>query len=456
MTYKETLDYLYARLPVFHRIGAAAYKPGLENSLRLMEALGNPQQQYPCIHIAGTNGKGSVSHFLAAILQKSGYRTGLYTSPHLVDFGERIRINGSMIDPDFVVNFVAQQKQLFERIKPSFFEATMALAFDYFREKKIDIAIIETGLGGRLDSTNIINPILSVITNISFDHTQFLGDTLEKIAGEKAGIIKKQIPVVIGETQAESQVIFEKKAEALESPLFFADKIYKLQRKNRNSRGAKMLLRVKNEKKQTEQELSVGLSGDYQLKNVGSVLCAVDILNDLIHSKKLTIQAGDKGISDGAIREGLEKVCEITGFQGRWQILGEKPQMVADTGHNEAGMRQLKAQLERQTYEQLHIVIGMVNDKDIRSMLALLPSRANYYFTQASTLRALAAENLQVEAKAYGLTGEAYDTVESAIQAALSKATKKDFVCITGSNFVVGEALEVLSFEKKKAKRPSK
>ncbi|MDO9154589.1 MAG: folylpolyglutamate synthase/dihydrofolate synthase family protein [Paludibacter sp.] len=433
MTYQSTIQYLYDCLPVFHHIGGAAYKPGLDNTIRLMNALGNPQKQLKTIHVAGTNGKGSVSHFLAAILQSSGFKTGLYTSPHLVDFGERIRLNGKMINQQYVIDFVEQNKELCESVQPSFFELTMAMAFKYFADEQVDIAVIEVGMGGRLDSTNIIEPMLSVITNISFDHVAFLGNTLEKIAFEKAGIIKKNTPVVIGEWQAETMPVFVQKAKEEGSSLVLSDEIIK---KIRYEHG-KML--VENEKK---KQYIIGLSGDYQLKNVATVLCAVKVFNETIRNRALADGEIMHELTNADILSGLENVVEMTGLLGRWQLLREQPTVVADTGHNVGGIEYVVEQLKHQDYEKLHIIIGMVNDKDINTVLKLLPINARYYFTQAAVLRALPAVELQKQAKSYGLNGDSYITVKESVDDAIKNAGVKDFVFIGGSNFVVGEALE--------------
>jgi len=424
MSYESTLEYLYDRLPVFHHVGASAYKPGLDNTIRLMNALENPHHKYKTIHVAGTNGKGSVSHILAAIFQSAGYKTGLYTSPHLVDFGERIRVNGAMIDRQYVIDFVEQNKDIFDEIQPSFFEATMAMAFRYFADEKVDIAIIEVGLGGRLDSTNIISPLLSVITNISFDHVAFLGDTLAKIAFEKAGIIKQNIPVVVGEWLPETRPVFEQKAKEMNSPLYIPNTKLKFTGYENN----KMIV-------QTDggMQYKVGLTGDYQLKNVATVLRTLEVLNRI---GTIPIR-----LDDTALRSGLENVVEITGFRGRWEVLQDKPRMVADTGHNVAGIEYVVEQLKHQTYEKLHIVIGMVNDKDISHVLELLPREAEYYFTQAAVPRALPAVELKKQAERNSLEGQDYNSVKEAVESSLNNAGKNDFILIGGSNFVVGEAL---------------
>lgn len=428
MTYNDTIQYLYNRLPVFHHVGSAAYKPGLGNTVLLMNALENPQTHYRTIHVAGTNGKGSVSHLLAAVLQQAGYRVGLYTSPHLVDFGERIRVNGEMIEQQYVVDFVEKYKNLFSAIEPSFFELTMAMAFNYFADCHVDIAVIEVGLGGRLDSTNIILPELSVITNISFDHIGFLGDTLGKIAYEKAGIIKANVPVVVGEIHPETRPVFELKARQENAPIYFAEEQVTVSFNGYEN--GKMKVETSNNK-----YFVVGLTGLYQLKNVVTTLTAIDQLN------KMNFE-----ITEAAISQGFEKVTEITGLQGRWQVLQQNPTVVTDTGHNAGGIQFVVEQLKVQTYKTLRIVIGMVNDKDISAVLALLPTDAQYYFTQANIVRALPAEELKKEAQSYGLKGSAYSTVEQAIRTALNESDTDDFIFIGGSNFIVGEALADIQF----------
>lgn len=425
MNYNETIQYLYDRLPVFHQIGAAAYKPGLDKSYRMMKRLGNPQSKYKTIHVAGTNGKGSVSHFLAAILQSAGYKTGLYTSPHLVDFGERIRVNGTKVNPEFVVRFVENNKRYFDEVEPSFFEATMAMAFDYYAAENVDVAVIEVGLGGRLDSTNIIQPELSVITNISFDHTQFLGDSLEKIAFEKAGIIKKQTPVVVGESLAETKPVFIQKAEAQNAPVFFAEELQPV-RFLRYENG-KMLVKTAD-----FEVLEIGLNGMYQLKNVATVLESV------VQLQKLGFNLDEKNI-----RKGLSEVVVLTDLKGRWQTVSENPKIVLDSGHNKAGFEYIAEQLKHLEYNRLHIVFGMVNDKDITGVLALLPQDAEYYFTAANTLRALSPDELKNRAKNFGLKGESYKSVAEAVRSAVARSERNDLIYVGGSNFVVGEALEL-------------
>lgn len=427
MNYQETIQYLYDRLPVFHIIGSSAYKPGLDNTIRLMELLDNPHKKFKSIHIAGTNGKGSVSHYIAAILQQAGYKVGLYTSPHLVDFGERIRINGRMIEEHFVVDFIEHNKNSIESIQPSFFELTMAMGFSYFADQKVDIAVVEVGLGGRLDSTNIIHPELSIITNIGFDHVEFLGDTLEKIAAEKAGIIKKDVPVVIGETLPETKSVFVHKAVEMTAEINFASE--KKDVKLIKFCNGKMLVEADNIQYFSE------LSGIYQLKNIATVLIAIEVLNTTTTFH----------IPDNAIKSGMEQVCSITGLRGRWEVISLNPMIVVDTGHNVHGIQQLVNQLKYQEYKTLRIVIGMVNDKDISGVLQLLPKEAVYYFTQAKVKRALPADELRERALVYQLQGKNYDLIQDALDESISDSNPKDLILITGSNFVVGEALNILN-----------
>lgn len=428
MDYKQTLDYLYSQLPMFTRVGAVAIKKDLTNTIALCNALNNPQTKFKTIHVAGTNGKGSVSHILASVLQSAGYKTGLYTSPHLKDFRERIKINGEMIPQQFVVDFVAENKNLFSTISPSFFEMTVALCFDYFAKEGVEIAVIETGLGGRLDSTNIINPQLSVITNIGWDHMDMLGDTLELIAGEKAGIIKPNTPVVIGETQQETTQVFIDKAQASQAPIVFADGEYSLT--NFDNTGTLSVCDVYKGKTPLLLQLQCELTGIYQQKNIITAIAATEQLQ----------QAGYK-ISEAHIRQGFAQVKNQTGLLGRWQKLSDIPLTYADTGHNLNGVQEVLKQLQLLHYNQLHIVWGMVKDKDISKILALLPTTATYYFCNAQIPRALAAEDLQLQANTFGLKGEVYPTVELAVQAAQKAANTNDLVFVGGSTFVVAEAV---------------
>ena len=428
MTYQQTLDYLLHKLPMFSRIGAAAMRKDLTNTITLCEALGNPQNKFKTIHIAGTNGKGSTSHMLAAILQTAGYKTGLYTSPHLKDFRERIRIDGMFCDEDFVIDFTQRIQPLIDSIDPSFFEITVAMAFDYFAFKQVDIAVIEVGLGGRLDSTNIITPALSIITQINWDHMNLLGDTLEAIAGEKAGIIKQGIPVVIGETTPETLPVFQKKATALSAPLHLAKE--KRYIAGWNYQHHHLLVEVAETALDQHITYELDLTGIYQTKNLLTVLEAA-------HQLQLM------GWNTGAdIRhKALKQVKRLTGLHGRWDVVHLNPVVVLDVGHNEDGIRQIAAQLELTEYDQLHIVIGMVKDKDIERVLRLLPDHAIYYFTQADIPRALDAVTLQEKAYTYGLKGAVYPEVNQAVQHALKIAAPKDLILVCGSVFVVGEVI---------------
>lgn len=427
MTYDETIEYLYNQLPVYQKVGGSAYKEGLDNSLALDMHFNHPHAKYKTIHVAGTNGKGSTSHLLASILQQAGYKVGLYTSPHLLDFRERIRVDGEKISQQYVVDFVENNREAYEPIQPSFFELTMMMAFQYFADMEVDIAVIEVGLGGRLDSTNIITPILSIITNISFDHMQFLGNTLEKIAVEKAGIIKKNIPVVIGEAEGEVRKVFEDTAERVGAPIVFAEDENIIQSSLKTASGwlfdTKYYLHLKGE-----------LSGYAQKKNAATVLCAIHLLQQ----KGYTIPSK-------AVYNGFAYVTQFTGLMGRWQIIQDlHPKIVCDTGHNLAGMKYIVEQLANEKYNTLHIVLGMVNDKDITSVLALLPKDAIYYFTKASIPRALNERQLQELGRKERLTGYSYPTVEEAIQAARDWASPNDFIFIGGSNFIVADALVAL------------
>ena len=408
MTYKETIEYLFNSTPVFEHVGASAYKPGLQTTEILDAHYGHPHKNFKTIHIAGTNGKGSVSHSLASILQEAGYKVGLYTSPHLIDFRERIRVNGIPVSEEYVIRFVEDFKHLNSKrihpLSPSFFELTTALAFKYFAEEKIDIAVIEVGLGGRLDCTNIITPILSVITNISFDHTQFLGNTLAQIASEKAGIIKHQVPVVIGETTKETRPVFENKAKEMDAPIFFAEEI---------------------DRSECDQ-YDFELKGSYQKKNLRTILCAMKRL-PFIHPEH--------------IQKGLTNVCKNTGLMGRWQTLSTNPLIICDTGHNVGGWKYLAPQIISVPCDRLHIVFGMVDDKDIRNVLSMLPKNAVYYFTQANNHRAIPAQQVGELAKEYGLSGNTYPTVAQAYEEAKSSASENDFIFIGGSSYIVADLL---------------
>lgn len=408
MDYQNTLLYLYNSVPMFQQVGSSAYKEGLENTLTLDKHFGHPHRNFHSIHVGGTNGKGSCSHTLAAILQEAGYRVGLYTSPHLVDFRERIRVNGQPIPEDYVVRFVEEERDFFEPLHPSFFELTTAMAFRYFSDEHVDVAVIEVGLGGRLDCTNIIQPDLCIITNISFDHTQFLGDTLEKIAGEKAGIIKSKTPVVIGETTSETKPVFAKKALETGAPIFFAEE----------------------NEKNDYPGLECELKGLYQTKNTRTLLTAIPQLQKIGYK-----------LNEQAVRSGFARVCELTGLTGRWQKLQDTPTLICDTGHNVGGITYITEQLKEQSYRKLHMIIGMVNDKDIRGVLALLPKDAEYYFTKASVKRALPEKELALLASEAGLQGDCYPDVPSAVRAAQEKSLPEDFIFVGGSSFIVADLL---------------
>lgn len=424
MNYQETLTYLYTSAPLFQQVGKDAYKEGLENTYTLDEHFNHPHRKFHTIHVAGTNGKGSCSHTLAAILQSAGYRVGLYTSPHLVDFRERIRINGIPVSEEFVIDFVEQHRAFFEPLHPSFFELTTAMAFLYFARQQVDVAVIEVGLGGRLDCTNIIQPDLCVITNISFDHVQFLGNTLDKIASEKAGIIKPHTPVVIGETTPETKPVFLQKAVSVSAPIVFAEEEHLLLEATPNPNGGYVYQTVE------YSDLKGELGGLCQEKNTNTLLSAIRQLK----------QTGYR-FTETDVRKGFAQVCELTGLKGRWQKLADHPTVVCDTGHNVGGIQYIVEQLSRQHYHRLHIVMGMVNDKDINGVLSLLPTDAAYYFTQASVKRALPAEEMKKQASAHGLHGDAYPTVKKALQAALAQADKDDFIFIGGSSFIVADLL---------------
>ena len=403
MTYEETVKYLYDSVPMFQNVGAAGYKEGLQNTMTLDEHFGHPHRMFRTIHVGGTNGKGSCSHTIAAMLQSEGYKVGLYTSPHLVDFRERIRINGECIGKQYVIDFVENERSFFEPLHPSFFELTTALAFKYFAEQKVDYAVIEVGLGGRLDCTNIINPVLSVITNISLDHTQFLGDTLAKIATEKAGIIKHAVPVVIGETNEETKPVFVAAAENNNAPIIFAE----------------------NENTDDYDGIEFELKGNYQQKNRATILCV----------------ARQLGISRESIIKGMTTVCETTGLTGRWQTLGTQPLVICDTGHNAGGWQYLAEQISQVECDTCRMVFGMVDDKDMDAVMAMLPKNATYYWTQAETKRAVSSTAIMAKGKEYGLNGTPYPDVISAYRAALTDAASADFVFVGGSSYVVADLL---------------
>ncbi|HEY1202098.1 MAG TPA: folylpolyglutamate synthase/dihydrofolate synthase family protein [Niastella sp.] len=411
---------------MFSRIGAAAYKKDLSNTLRLCEYLDNPHKKIKTVHIAGTNGKGSTSHMLAAVLQTAGYKTGLYTSPHLRDFRERFRVDGEMIDKEFVVDFVKRIQPAIDEIEPSFFEITVAMAFDYFVYKQVDVAVIETGLGGRLDSTNVVTPEVAVITNIGWDHMNLLGNTLPDIAYEKAGIIKQQVPVIVGETTAETKEVFEKVANEKQAPLVFADKQrYVAEWKYEHHQ---LVLQVSPTGSDERTTYHLDLPGFYQTKNF------ITVLETIHHLQK----AGYK-ITDAHTHDALRQVKKLTGLHGRWEVIHANPVVVLDVGHNEDGIKQITAQIELSDHQHLHIVIGMVKDKEVEKVLALLPKEATYYFTRAQIPRALPETELATRAQSLGLNGHSYGDVNVALQQAISKADKRDLIVVCGSVFVVGE-----------------
>ena len=434
MTYQETCEYLYHQMPMFERQGASGYKEGLDNSITLDQHFGHPHRKYRTIHVAGTNGKGSCAHTLSAILQSCGYRVGLYTSPHLVDFSERIRINGHPIEEEYVVNFVEQEKHFFVPLQPSFFEVVTAMAFKYFADKNVDIAVIEVGMGGRLDCTNIIMPVLSVITNISLDHTQFLGSSIELIAIEKAGIIKQGVPVVIGEALPETRPVFEAMASSLKAPITFAEdqqEVISVSEKqntieyNTNSFGI----------------LSGELKGSYQAKNTNTILHAVKQLEKLGYLNAVNCPA-DTICSNREVREGFKHVCTLTGLKGRWQTISQSPLTICDTGHNVAGWEYLSKQISEVPCQHKHIIFGMVEDKDVEGVINLLPKDATYYFTKAENKRSLSENVLKLYAQGAGLVGESYPDVMTAWQAAKNQAGDDDFVFIGGSSYLVADFLK--------------
>ncbi len=406
MTYRQALKYLLEQLPMFQRVGAAAYRKDLTNIIRLCDILCNPQRDLKCIHIAGTNGKGSVAHILASILQEQGYKTGLFVSPHYKDYRERIKINGKYISKKFVTKFVDENIEKFKEVDASFFEITTVMAFEYFRKKKVDFAVIETGMGGRLDSTNIITPVLSIITNISFDHQQFLGNTIQKIAGEKAGIIKPGIPVVIGETQKETKQVFVSKAKTLRSKIIFADETIK--KKNFKS----------------------DLTGSFQSKNLRTALASVKVLQE--YGVKITRKT---------IRQGIKHVIKNTSFTGRWMIIKKKPLTIFDSAHNQGGLKELKKEIQNTNHKTLHFVYGTAGDKDISENLSQLPANALFYFCKANIPRGLDSKQLKQQAEKFGLKGENYSSVKKAFKAAEKNASEKDLIIVAGSIFVIGELL---------------
>ena len=458
MTYSETLDYLFNSLPMYHRIGQAAYKADITNTVSLMHHLGNPERRFRSIHVAGTNGKGSVSHMLASILMQAGYKVGLYTSPHLVDFRERIRINGAMIPQEEVTRFVELHKDYMQGLQLSFFEMTVGLAFDYFATQQVDVAVVEVGMGGRLDSTNVITPDLSIITNIGFDHTQFLGNTLPLIAGEKAGIIKPGVPVVIGESNPETRPVFEQKAAEMGAPIYFADDNYRIiaqpeppSLQSSDLRFTVEKLKVESGKWKVEKNPSAAansqfsflnshfttpLSGSYQLKNLATLFQALELLPTVGYT-----------ISPDNIRNGIARVVQDTGLHGRWEKMDEHPLTICETAHNADGVRAMLQKLGEIPYHHLHLIYGCVNDKDFRSILQMLPhDRTTYYYTQPSVPRALPVSQLTLAAAECGMAGQPFATVGEAIRSARAAADPQhDLVLVTGSIFLVADAVEYYS-----------
>lgn len=427
MTYEETIEYLYNSVPMFQKVGAVAYKEGLYNTIKLDEHFGHPHQRYKTIHIAGTNGKGSCSHTIASILQSAGYKVGLYTSPHLKDFRERIRVNGECASKEYVIKFVEEERHFFEPLHPSFFELTTAMAFKYFAEQNVDIAVIEVGLGGRLDCTNIINPILSIITNISFDHTQFLGNTLAAIAKEKAGIIKEGTPVVVGETTEETLPVFYDTAKLKNSKMYLAE--------NDNEIISSKILTEGGIEYETKSfgKLKGELGGIYQEKNTNTILCVAKILEE----------SGIR-INKECIKEGLAHVSKATDLQGRWQKIQDNPTVICDTGHNVGGWKYLSKQLQMQKCEQMRIVFGMVDDKDIETVMGMLPQKALYYFTQANTKRAIHTNKIMEIGTKLNLNATCYPDVATAYKQALTEAGKNDFIFVGGSSYIVADFLNDL------------
>ena len=441
MTYQETLDYLFNSLPMYHRIGQAAYKADITNTVELMRHLGNPEKRFRSIHVAGTNGKGSVSHMLASVLMQAGYKVGLYTSPHLVDFRERIRINGQMIPQPCVTDFVEKHRDFMQTLQLSFFEMTVGLAFDYFATEKVDVAVVEVGMGGRLDSTNVITPDLCVITNIGFDHTQFLGDTLPKIAAEKAGIIKPHVPVVIGETHPETRPVFEQCAADLQAPFYFADDNYRIipiDEQTSQADGLTFpLLDFKVEAANSQfsilnSQFTSPLTGSYQLKNLATLFQALELLPAVGYT-----------IAQQHIRDGIARVVQDTGLHGRWEKMDEHPLTICETAHNADGVAAMLHKLSEIPYRHLHLIYGCVNDKDFRSILRMLPhERTTYYYSQPSVPRALPVGQLAAAAADLGMVGETFPQVAGAISAARHAAdVQRDLVLVTGSIFLVADAV---------------
>ena len=431
MNYAETIAYLQSALPMFHRIGPAAYKANLDNTYALMELLNNPHQKIKCIHIAGTNGKGSTSNMLASIFQEAGYKTGLYTSPHLKDFRERIRVNGEMANEEWIADFVTNYKGDFDKIQPSFFEMTTAMAFAYFDAMQTDINIIETGLGGRLDSTNVIHPIVSIITNIGYDHMNLLGDTLPKIAGEKAGIIKQNTPIIISEYQDNIATIFTNKANEYNAPIIFANDVWEISTQSTSDFSDTMMVDASNKSNESKLNFECNLTGPYQTKNIAGVLACIDELNK-----------HDFIISDLNIKAGMQNIKRNTGFKGRWYKLQENPLVMCDTAHNKDGLQQVLPLISNYSNGNVRIVLGMVDDKDITSVLPLFPINAQYYFCKADIPRGLDAQILQEKASEFNLQGNIYNSVQDALQNAIKDASTNDLIFVGGSTFTVAEIID--------------
>ena len=431
MNYQETLSYLIEALPMFHRIGPAAYKANLDNTYALMELLNNPHQKIKCIHIAGTNGKGSTSNMLASILQEAGYKTGLYTSPHLKDFRERIRVNGEMANEEWIADFVTNYKNDFDKIQPSFFEMSTAMAFAYFDAMETDINIIETGLGGRLDSTNVINPIMSIITNIGYDHMNLLGDTLPKIAGEKAGIIKHNTPVIISESQSDIAIVFENKSTDLNAPILFADKQWEITHEIKSVYDEAMQVTAINHQTKNAITFNCQLTGPYQTKNITGVLACIDELNK-----------HNFAIAEENIQSGMQNIKLNTGFKGRWYKLQESPLVMCDTAHNKDGLQQVLPLISNYSNGNVRIVLGMVDDKDIASVLPLFPTTAQYYFCKADIPRGLDAQILKEKANAFHLNGNIYASVKEALDNAIQDSSSNDLIFVGGSTFTVAEIID--------------
>ena len=431
MVYEKTLKFLYSQLPMFQRVGISAYRTDLTNTRLLLDEMGNPHKHFKSIHIAGTNGKGSSSHMLAAVLQEAGYRTGLYTSPHLKDFRERIKIDGKMVKKNFVVEFVKEHRKILKKIKPSFFEMTVAMAFEYFKEEEVDIAVIETGLGGRLDSTNIIQPVVSLITNIGLDHTEILGDTIKKIAIEKAGIIKRYAPVIISETNPITEKVFKEIAKTRTSTIYFADQLLKAKHILQPfDNDGKLLLSLYAGETALIKRLEMDLVGGYQIKNILGVMQTLEVLKEKGYD-----------IKEKHIRTGISQVRKLTGLMGRWQMLSQSPLTICDVAHNVDGIKEVLKQVEIKSPMHLHFVFGMVKDKDITKVLEILPKDATYYFCKADLPRALDADELKTEAAKHKLKGKTYPSVKAALETAQNAAEEGDMVLVSGSSFVVAEVV---------------